>query len=183
MLIIPSVILAITSDEDREYMENLYREHCDLMLSVARTYCDDPNEIEDIVSDSCIKLIDTLENIRRMDDDYLERYIFVVVRNTAFDHDRKRTRLNEHFFHISEERVEQLSNANDVEKRVMLKAEVEYVLEIIKSLPPKEQLVLLLKFSMGLSDAEIAESVGLAPSSVRKYVERARARIKERYYR
>ena len=183
MLIIPSVILAITSDGDREYMENLYCTQRKRMLNVARKFCNDQDEIEDVISDSCIKLINNLENIRCMDDMHLNCYIYLVVRSTAFDYNKKRKRLNEHFFHISEERIERYEHQNDVEYRIVLKDEVETVLEIIKSLPAKEQLVLMLKFSMGLSDAEIAESVGLAQSSVRKYVERARTRIKDQFYR
>ena len=182
MLIIPSVILAITCDEDREYMENLYRVHHEKMLHIAKRYCYDKNELEDVISDSCIRLINNLKSIRSMDDTHLECYIYFVVRRMAYDYNRKRKRLNEHFFHIAEENADNYIDGSDVENQIMLKDEIEYVLQLIKSLPTKEQLVLMLKFSMGLSDAEIAESVGLAQSSVRKYVERGRTHIKDRLY-
>lgn len=182
MLIIPSVILAIISDEDRDYMEWLYREHHRLMYQIALKYCQDQMEIQDIVSDACVALIDKIDKLRYLERAKLRLYIFATVRNTAIDHFRKRRRLDEHFFHLSEAVDNQMTDGFDVEKRIELQEELGKVMRAICELPEKEQIVMRLKYSVGLSDVEIAEAVGLAPNSVRKYVERARDHIKSQLY-
>lgn len=183
MLIIPSVILAITSDEDRDYMEWLYREHHRLMYKAAFEHCQDLEEIQDIVSDACVALINKIEKLRYLEKAELKLYIFTTVKNTAINHYRKRRRLDKRFFHLSEEASSQVSDGFDVVRQIELEEELRQVMQIIGELPEKEQTIMLLKFSVGLPDVEIAEIVGLAPDSVRKYVGRARERIKSRIYK
>ena len=182
MLIIPGVILAITSDEDRDYMEWLYREYHRLMYKIAFEYCHAQMEVQDIVSDSCVALIGKIEKLRYLEKAELKLYIFSTVRNTAIDHYRKRRRLDARFFHLSEERANRMTDGVDVVGQIELKDELNRVLQIICELPEKEKTVMYLKYSVGLPDAEIAEIVGLSPNSVRKYVERARDHIKSRIY-
>ena len=182
MLIIPGVILAISADEDRSYMEWLYEKHHRLMYKAAFEYCQDAQDVQDIVSDSCVALILKIDKLRCLERNELRLYIYATVRNMAVDHFRKRRRLDARFFHLSEERADQLSDGYDVEKRIELKDELSRVLQAIRELSEKEQTVMLLKYSLGLSDEEIAETVGLSPNSVRKYVSRAREHIKSRIY-
>ena len=183
MLIIPSAILAIASDEDRDYMEWLYREHRRLMYATALRYCQNAVEVEDIISDSCVSLIEKIEKLRFLERDELRLYIYAVVRNTAIDHYRKRKRLDSRFFHLSENVVHQVPSDFEVSKQIELREELGLVLQAIEGLSVKERMIMLLKYSVGLSDAEIAEAVGLSPNSVRKYISRAREHIKVRVYK
>lgn len=183
MLIIPSVILAITTDEDRDYMEWLYRDHHKLMYATALRYCQDAVEIEDIISDSCVSLIEKIEKLRFLERDELRLYIYATVRNTAIDHYRKRRRLDERFFHVSDEVVHQVPSDFEVSKRIELQEELNLVLQAIEELPAKERMIMLLKYSVGLENDEIAETVGMSTNSVRKYISRAREHIKSRIYK
>lgn len=67
MFMIPMVIMAIESDTDRAYMTDVYMNHRSLMLKVAWRYTNAPSEVEDIVSESCVSLIQHLDSIRSME--------------------------------------------------------------------------------------------------------------------
>lgn len=183
MLIIPNVILAIASDEDREYMAWLYDEHKKLMYKVARGYCQDDLALDDVVSDSCVALIEKIEKLRFLGRDELRLYIYATVRNTAIDHYRKRRRLDARFFHISEEVVHQIPSDFEVTKQIELKEELDLVLETINELPASERITMMLKYAVGLSNTEIAEAIGVSSDSVRKYISRAREHLKSRIYK
>lgn len=64
MFMIPMVIMEIESDADRAYMTDVYMNHRSLMLKVAWRYTSEPAEVEDIVSESCVSLIQHLDSIR-----------------------------------------------------------------------------------------------------------------------
>ena len=78
--------------------------------------------------------------------------------------------------------VDSVADDTDFERKIALKSELAMVWAAISRLPEKEQLIMQLKFSQGLSDAAIAERVDLSPSSIAKYISRARDRIKDMIY-
>ena len=182
MLMIPTVILAIDSDNDRAYMTLLYRQYRSLMLKTAWNYTRVAADVEDIVSDSCTALIENLNTIRDLECNVLRAYIVTTVRNKDIDFCRKQKRLNAKFLHIDEEVVSQVADTDTVEKKVLLHDEIEQVRSVLLRLPERERDVLRLKYQVGLRDSEIAAMIGLAESSVRKYVERARKHLKASLY-
>ena len=80
MFMIPMVIMAIESDTDRAYMTDVYMNHRSLMLKVAWRYTNAPSEVEDIVSESCVSLIQHLDSIRSMEEKTLRSYIVTTVK-------------------------------------------------------------------------------------------------------
>lgn len=182
MIMIPAVIMAIESDDDRAYMTDIYLKHHALMLKTAWTFTRVKAEVEDIVSDSCVSMIDNLQKLRTMEDHETRSYIVNIVRNTAINHWRKKQRENARFQHIDNEVMEQMPEEETTEGKIAFDAEIETVRQAIHHLPEKEREILHLKYFEGQSDKEIAEIVGLAESSVRKYIERARKRLKVTIY-
>lgn len=182
MLIIPNAILAIESDEDRAYMTAVYEQYSALMLKIAWSFTSVRADVEDIVSDSCTSLITHLGTIRSMESGELRAYIATTVRNAAIDHCRRQKRANMHFQYVNDEVILQVPDNASVEKKILLHDEIECVRRVLHTLPERERDVLRLKFQKGLKDKEIAESVGIAETSVRKYVERARKHLKAAIY-
>lgn len=182
MLIIPTVILAIESDSDRAYMTLLYQQHRALMLKTAWEFTRERADVEDIVSDSCASLIEKMDTVRHLERNVLRAYIVTTVRNTAIDFCRKQQRTNARFLHVDEEVASQVADSTSIEKKILLKDEIAQVKHALLSLPVRERDVLRMKIQKGMKDKEIAEAIGLAESSVRKYVERARNHLKEALY-
>lgn len=182
MLMIPAVILAIESDNDRIFMIELYQQHHSLMLKTAWGFTRNKADVEDIVSDSCAALIEKIDTLRGLECHALRSYIVSTVRNTAIDFCRKQQRENARFLHVEDEAAIQVADQESIEQKILLRDELESLERILLQLPERERDVLRLKYQQGFKDGEVAALVGLAESSVRKYIERARKHIKAVMY-
>lgn len=182
MIIIPSIIIMALDGQDREYMEWLYTQHHCLMLSTAWRYFKEPSIVDDIVSDSCIALMKNLHTLRGLERNKLRVYIVSTVRNTALNYYTKQKAVNNYVVNADKEVVDSVADDADFERKIALKSELAMVWAAISRLPEKEQLIMQLKFSQGLSNESIAENVDLSPSSIAKYISRARDRIKDMIY-
>ena len=169
MIILPSVILSMPAGEDRDFMEQLYREHYRLMFATAWKYSDNKEAVEDIVSDGCLSLMRNLYTLRNLGDHKLKAYIVTTIRNTSFDYFEKQ-KTSRSVPLDDNEGIGQLTGKHDLERKVFLREELASVCEAIDMLSPKERQVMRMKFFMNLSDEEIAGRVGISVNSIRSYI-------------
>ena len=135
-------------------------------------------EVEDIVSESVVKLVSRVATLRTLNSKQLSVYISKTVWTTAVN-----MRKGQQFYeYLEEERALLDTVASPVEEKIEIEEKLRFVLSEIYKLPPKEQQVLRLKYSTDMNDKEIARIVGLSESSVRKYLSRGRARLKDAIY-
>lgn len=179
---IPFVIMTIESDSDRAYMTLLYQRHRALMLKIAWEFTRELADVEDIVSESCVALINNLDKLRGMENYHLRRYIAVTVRNKALDHCKQVQRQNIHFSPADENLIYRVPDPESLEKKVLLLEELRRVQALMLSLPERERDVLRMKYQQGMKHKEIASIFGIEESTVSKYVERARNRLKAALY-
>lgn len=95
-MMIPIVIMAIESDDDRAYMTDVYLKHRALMLKVAWRYTNDESQVDDIVSESCVALIRHLDSLKTMEEKTLRIYITTTVkikRLISIGRDREKSRI------------------------------------------------------------------------------------------
>ena len=123
-----------------------------------------------------------LHTLRGLERNKLRVYIVSTVRNTALNYHAKQKMVNNYVVNVDNEVVDLVADDTDFERKIVLKGELDMVWAAIGRLPEKEQLIMQLKFSHRLSDAAIAERVGLSSSSIAKYISRARDRIKNMIY-
>lgn len=180
MILIPSVILAIESEDDRAFMTEVYLKHRRLMLSIARSISG--VDAEDVLSDSCVALIRVLEKLKTMNDGERRRYIATTVRNMALNHWRRSQREKAMFQTYENEEDDRRAAVPSSEQRILLQEELRLVREAMKGLTPREKDLLRMKYGEGKRNAEIAEALGLSVSSISQYVSRARARLKATLY-
>ena len=181
MIILPSVILSMPAGEDRDFMEQLYREHYRLMFATAWKYSDNKEAVEDIVSDGCLSLMRNLYTLRNLGDHKLKAYIVTTIRNTSFDYFEKQ-KTSRSVPLDDNEWIGQLTGKHDLERKVFLREELASVCEAIDMLSPKERQVMRMKFFMNFSDEEIAGRVGISVNSIRSYISRARKKLKAMIY-
>lgn len=180
MILIPAVILAIESEDDRTIMSEVYLKHHRLMLKTARSIAG--TDTEDVLSDSCVALVQVVEKLRTMNDNELRKYIVITVRNTALNHWRRKQRETAMFRAYNEEEDAQMETVPSSEQKIMLQEELRLVRDAIKTLTPKERDLLRMKYGEEKSNAEIAKVTGLSPSSIPQYVSRVRVRLKAALY-
>lgn len=179
---IPFIILTIESEDERSYMTLVYQRHRALMLKVAWEFTQDQADVEDIVSDSCVALINNLDTLRTMEAHHLRKYIAVTVRRKAIDHMRRIQREESRQFTTDDDAVIKIPAPDSVEKKIMLLEELRQVQKIIHDLPQKQQDILRMRYQQGMSQKAIAEALGIAENTVSTYTKRARERLRAALY-
>lgn len=181
-LMLPAVLLAIGDEEERSFMASLYISHHRLMRCTARRYLRQDADVEDVVSDALVALHGKLPTLRTLEEKALRAYIVTAVRNTALNALVKQRRQQDHTAPQGDDAVAMLCAPTDVERQVQLEDELQRVLTAIHALPQKEQDVMWLRLAQNCTNEEIAEATGLSSQSIRKYLSRARARVRAAVY-
>lgn len=183
MLMLPMVIMTMEDEDNREYMTRLYRDYQALMLKTAWEYSQDSGTVEDIVSDSCVALIQHLNQLKAMDKPALRAYIVITVRNKALDDLRRQALRRKNFVTMDENTLDSLEETTSFERKLSLRQEMEIVREAIANLPADEQDVLRMKFFRHMTDKEIAACMEIAENRVRVLIMRSRKKLKQMLYR
>lgn len=104
-------------------------------------------------------------------------YITEIVKNKAFDLGKKnqiRTKKNR-----QEQERWQRMQTEDVEERVLKREDLRIVQREMLRLPEKERKALQYKVYDNKKDSEIAALLGISENSVRKYIGRARKKLRK----
>lgn len=180
-VMLPAVLLAIADDEERRFMAEVYLHHHRLMRYTARKYMPVVADAEDVVSDALVALYGRIDTLRRLEEKPLRAYIVRTVRNTALNALVVQRRMLQRTTDSGDALCD-LPGSADVEGQLLLAEELRRVLTAIHALPQKEQDVLWLRIAQGRTNEEIAAATGLSPESIRKYISRARARLRTAVY-
>ena len=157
------------------FMEEMYCKHERLMYYIAGKYAENVAEREDIVQATVLSLLRNETTLRKLSPCALANYISAAVRNTAFNTLKRNQQESEQCIPLDD-------FFEDFPQAYLLSTEVAYLekerrkelLSAFQSMPEIEQLLLFGKYSMDMSDFELAQIVGCKPSSVRMKLTRAR---------
>ena len=173
MKLIPLVLLLIESEDDRRFLENVYLQYHRLMYVQALQILKQSQAAEDAVSDSLLALTKKIPLLRSFDCNKLRSYIVITVRHTAV------SRLNRGKWEQlpGDGVLEELTDTDLPDGRLLEQAGIEGVKTAIRSLPPREKDLMLMKYFRDMTEQEIAEETGLKPVSVRVHLSRARKHL------
>lgn len=148
----------------------LYDQHYRSLVKLAAVYLGDVESAEEVVQDAFVKL---LAGRYRVEPGKEGPYLRSMVLNGARSLLRKR--------HVR--RVKAPTPADDVvaaEELGVARAERDRLVAAVRTLPHKQASVVLLRYYLELSEAEIAETLGIAPGSVKSHAHRALAKLQAR---
>ncbi|MBS3908047.1 MAG: sigma-70 family RNA polymerase sigma factor [Actinobacteria bacterium] len=136
---------------------------------------------EDLTSETFLKMLTAVPDFREGGDSFYP-WLLRIAKNTTFDYLRSKSRQT----HISlDEEIEELlfdrRNKSDLEHTVIAALDAEEVKKAVGKLTDEQQQVLLLKFTMGLSNAQVARVLDKTEGSIKSLQVRALASIK-RYF-
>jgi len=150
---------------DRTFQRHLYEKYSRRMYVVCLRYTKNQLEAEDILQESFIKVFENIKKFRR--ECPLEAWIKRIVINTALKNNRSKLYLHPavDVEHVEEDFNEEitLSNYNYRE-----------LLELIRQLPPRYQIVFNLYAIEGFQHKEIAEMLGTTEGTSKSQYSRAR---------
>jgi len=132
---------------------------------------------EDITSEvfmKCWKHIKALQdklNEGISDYETIGPLLYTIARNTVIDYYRKK---HEDHVGISDEMKENIAdNRQNISEKLIIKQEVEYIINVIKELRDEYQEVLLLKFVEDLPNSDISKITDKSEGSTRVLIHRA----------
>ena len=172
-------ILAIENDSDRAFMEDLYRRYYSLMYRKALAVTHSPTDAEDAVEAAILKLIDRIDLLRACKALSLRSYLLSCVKNAAIDKLRRDNNQFKHRYTFDDvqDKLDAVPDGAEVDAGLLHAAQVDAVATALARLPDRERELLRMKYYEELSDREIAEILGLSPSSIRTYMLRARRKL------
>lgn len=179
--LIPAAILALYSDEDRAFVENLYFEYRELMYMVARKYFgNNPAEIEDAISAAVENMCAYVEKFRAVERNNLRNYVLSTIGNvcrrqiTAMN---KRRSLTD--FSADQNGLDDVPAPDDIYTSVFDHTDAMSLLASFQFLSEREKDLIRMRHIDGMEFAEMAELLSMSEGAVRTALTRAKQRVRK----
>ena len=150
-------------------LPSLYDTHYTRMVRLASMYVDHQESAEEVVQDAFVKLLKGNYNIKPGSE---AAYLRRMVLNGAHSTLRKRRVRRRH----SPQEPEPVASA---EESGVCRSERDRILNAVRQLPKKQAAVIVLRYYLDLSEAEIAESLGMARGSVKSHAHRGLRKLQQ----
>jgi len=167
-------LVAACQRGERDAFRALFEAHKDQVYSIALRFSGDRALAMDIAQDTFLKLFSSIRDFRG--DARFETWIYRLVVNSCLDHKRRSWRL----IPIADELMAILQAPADSLNEV-LRSELRHrVQSAVERLTPDLRMVIVLRYTEGLSYDEIAEVLGCSPGTVASRLNRAHKVLERR---
>jgi len=161
-----------------EAFRALFEIYKDRIYSVALRYSGDATLAEDIAQETFVKLFSTIGSFRG--DAKFESWLYRLVVNSCFDHKRKTRRLMPLFDGLR--CLLRTSSASALEEIVRHETSLQ-LQSAISGLAAEQRMMIVLRYTQGLSYEEIAEVMGCSPGTVGSRLNRLHKLLESRLAR
>jgi RNA polymerase sigma-70 factor (ECF subfamily) len=160
---------------DDEAFRVLFETHKDRVYSIALRYAGDPAVAMDIAQDTFLKLLSSIQQFRG--DASFESWLYRLVVNSCLDYHRKRRR----FLPLLDEALDVFRAPRESALHDLLREEqTERVQQVVAQLPEEQRMVVVLRYTEGLSYEEIADLLGCRRGTVASRLNRAHKALERR---
>jgi RNA polymerase sigma-70 factor, ECF subfamily len=160
---------------DYDAFRALFDAHKDRIYSIALRYSGDPATAMDIAQETFLKLLSSIQDFRGSA--RFESWLYRVVVNACLDHRRRGRRLIP-FLDGLIDAVK--APAESVLNKLMRAEEEQDVQRVVSRLRPDQRIVVVLRYTEGLSYDQIAELMGCSPGTVASRLSRAHKVLERR---
>ena len=160
---------------DSDAFRALFEAHKDRVYSIALRYSGDRAAAMDIAQESFLKVLSSIQEFRR--EAGFESWLYRIVVNTCLDHQRRGRR----FMPFLGELIEVVGAQGESVLHRLMRTEVEDdVQRIVARLSPEQRMVVVLRYTEGLSYDEIAGILGCSAGTVASRLYRAHKVLERR---
>jgi RNA polymerase sigma-70 factor (sigma-E family) len=163
---------AASPSTGRVDVPSLYQSHWRYLVRLAVLLVDDAASAEDVVQDAFVALHRKADALR--DPDAALAYLRTSVLNLSRSVIRRRQVARKHL------KVAEPEAGPAADHDVLLRDEHRAALAAVRALPRRQSEVLVLRYWGGLSEREIAESLGISAGSVKSAASRGMATLQQR---
>jgi len=159
---------------ERDAFRALFEQYRNKVYSIALRFSGDQAAAMDIAQDTFVKLFSSIRDFRG--DAGFETWIYRLVVNSCMDHRRRAWRilpLADHFQQTLRDPVDSLTDLLRSERGGQVRAAVE-------RLSPDLRMVIVLRYTEGLSYEQIADVLGCSEGTVASRLNRAHKRLEQR---
>lgn len=166
------IFLAIENDSERQLAERLYLTYKSKMYNIAYSILHNKEDAEDAVMDAVCKIVDNVSVFLNIERNKTDSLIVIIIRNTAVN----RYHYNKRRAHAPLDELDNcLIDETPSPLEIMIEEEqYNALLDKLRSLEPIYKDILLLKYLYNYDNATIASLTGVAESTVRVRLMRAR---------
>jgi RNA polymerase sigma-70 factor (ECF subfamily) len=159
---------------DDEAFRVLFESHKDRVYSIALRYAGDSATAMDIAQETFLKLLSSIRQFRG--DSSFESWLYRMVVNSCLDHHRRKR-----FLPLVDEMLDLFRTSSDGALQEMLRDEQEErVQQVVAQLPEEQRIVVVLRYTEGLSYEDIAEVLGCRRGTVASRLNRAHKALERR---
>jgi RNA polymerase sigma-70 factor, ECF subfamily len=164
---------------DDDAFRVLFETHKDRVYSIALRYSGNSTAAMDIAQDTFVKLLSNIGQFRG--DSSFESWLYRLVVNTCLDHHRKRRRFLPLLEDGLEEALDIFRAPRESALHEMLREEqTERVQQVVAQLPEEQRIVVVLRYTDGLSYEQIADLLGCRRGTVASRLNRAHKALERR---
>jgi len=174
-----SVVNMVLDAHDREVIEAcqrgdadafrlLFETYKDRVYSIALRYSGNQATAMDIAQETFLKLLSRIADFRG--EASFDSWLYRLVVNCCLDHQRRRRRLTPFLDGLLDAVC---TSAESALHKLMRSERDQQVQEVVKKLPAEQRIVVVLRYTEGLSYDEIAEVLGCSPGTVASRLNRA----------
>jgi len=165
-------------DGDREAYAAVFREMHDPLFRYARSITKNEASAEDLTQDVFVRLWKVRETLDPSQS--LEAYLFRMVRNRAYNHERNQRTRTEKEDDIRSDSVVQPTPLDAPDEAVEAKDLDAHLTQWIEDLPDRQREALSLSRFEGLSHDAIADVMDISPRTVNNHIVRALRSLRDR---
>lgn len=157
----------IDSPQDKDKFQKLYDLYEGLLYHIAWNILHNRQDVEDAVQQTFLKILTHLEKIVQVDCPQTRSYVSIVCRYACLDLVNKRGRARE----VPLDDLDELALQDHIRE--------DFLLDAFGKLGFPYREILLLRFRHGYTPREIAKLLDMNPETVKKYIQRGKAKLQE----
>jgi len=180
------LLLAIESDADRLFVENLFIKHQAKLKAIALSKLKNEHSAEDCVQDVFLGVIKNLEKFKDLSENDQIRYLVICIKNACTNKMKNKGRIvsltHDEDNAMESGRAEQeISDSTQDIFQIFISNELKLkIKECVEALDEKYRDVIILRYQLGFSGKEISEIIHISEQLVRQRIKRAKQMIKKK---
>ena len=172
-----AMLMNIEDEQERQKISDIYRQHCHKCLYIALKILKKQELAEDAVGDAFIEVIKQKDKILAMSCSDLVPYLVTIVKSRAINIAKKQNRISDTPIEELAETIE--SNDVSVEDQIINKQSFESLIAHVAKLDETHKVTFEMKYVHGMSNGEIAETLGINKKNVETRLYRAKQKLRK----